>query len=407
MVRSFLILVLVLSACSSGTGDTAVPPTPLTTASGFAGRIGYLDGAGNVAVMLPDGSQKTTLANSSPTTTFVQPTWDPRGDRLAWTAIEGSPAGAVTSVRIAGTVGHEPIDVPLATAPFYFYWSPDGEKLAALGSGAEGLDLWIISGGRAQTAASGQPFYFAWAPDSALLASHVGNRTLSFVSPAGEQTIIDDRSEGYQAPAWSVQDDLAYVSGQSSTLAGPAVAQEPGLSRLVVGRADGGPQRVVQTFSGFASFSFSPQGTDLAYSVSGLDARLRANVNFGPLVVHRLGEGTSTEVEPDPVVLYQWSPDGTRLLYATPIQAAAALLWRVWGPEGSTDYGTFTPTQVFLQAYLPFWDQYALSSNLWSPDGRAFVYTARQAGRDTVFVQPLDASAPVGIEAGSVAFWSP
>ena len=60
-----------------------------------------------------------------------------------------------------------------------------------------------------------------------------------------------------------------------------------------------------------------------------------------------------------------------------------------------------------------FFDQYAYSNNLWSPDGRSLVYSARDpdangTGGTTIQVISIDGSSPPRVIApGHLAFWSP
>ena len=60
-----------------------------------------------------------------------------------------------------------------------------------------------------------------------------------------------------------------------------------------------------------------------------------------------------------------------------------------------------------------FFDQYAYSNNLWSPDSRALVYSGRDlnangTGNNTIQIVPADGSTlPVTIAPGSLASWSP
>ena len=52
---------------------------------------------------------------------------------------------------------------------------------------------------------------------------------------------------------------------------------------------------------------------------------------------------------------------------------------------------TFEPSDVFLSEFMPFFDQYALSHRLWSPDNKAIVIpTINEAGLDEIVVVPVD-----------------
>ncbi|HEY5579342.1 MAG TPA: hypothetical protein VIL12_06625, partial [Acidimicrobiia bacterium] len=285
------------------------------------------------------------------------------------------------------------------------------QTLAALGSGEATLELWLIDLDEEPAAATaeGSPFYFSWSPDGQRIVTHVGNETLSVLTLDGTAAVLSEESSGYQAPGWSTRDQLAHVAAGRQTLAAlTPVAQADSGFRLVLVDASGAEVQLLHGFQGAASFSFSPDGRSLAYSVTPLEERARTGVNFGPLVVVDLDTLESIRVSSDPVVLYQWSPSGDSLLLAAVVVEGSTreLHWRVWSPDGTEDFGSFIPTGEFSAAYLPFWDQYAQSVRLWSPDGRAFVYTAVDASTDFVMVQMLSEDLPRRLTQGSVAFWS-
>jgi hypothetical protein len=57
---------------------------------------------------------------------------------------------------------------------------------------------------------------------------------------------------------------------------------------------------------------------------------------------------------------------------------------------------------------LPYFDQYALSHRLWSPDSASILLPlVDSVGRDQVVVVPADGSEPRPITGGAKGFWSP
>ena len=71
-----------------------------------------------------------------------------------------------------------------------------------------------------------------------------------------------------------------------------------------------------------------------------------------------------------------------------------------------TVIGTFTPTFLFVTQFLPFFDQYALSHSIWSPESDAVVLPttdAQNAEKITVFY--LDGPAQT-IADGDTPFWN-
>jgi TolB protein len=67
---------------------------------------------------------------------------------------------------------------------------------------------------------------------------------------------------------------------------------------------------------------------------------------------------------------------------------------------------TFQPADEFVTQFLPFFDQYALSHQLWSPASDALVVPAVREKQLHVLVVPLDSSQPRAIAEGHMAFWS-
>ncbi len=128
------------------------------------------------------------------------------------------------------------------------------------------------------------------------------------------------------------------------------------------------------TFVGVATFELSPDGTRIAHS----DTLDRTTFNFGPLIVTDVESDRPTTVSQDPVLAYQWSPNGESLLYLTTVSGAdhPGFRWAVWNGENSRFFQPVTLTTTFATSYLPFWDQYSRSHRLWAPDGSAFAYSA-------------------------------
>ena len=161
-------LLFLVTACTAS--PESVTPQPVETdaqalhpeLAGLPGMVSYRDVAGDIAVISPAGDVARNLTeDASSDVVYQQPTWGPEGV-LAWTAIDRP--GGTSTVRIAGVEAGEVAAVGVAVAPFYLYWSPDGQTLAALGSGEATLELWLIDLDEEPAAATaeGSPFYFSW-----------------------------------------------------------------------------------------------------------------------------------------------------------------------------------------------------------------------------------------------------
>ena len=113
---------------------------------------------------------------------------------------------------------------------------------------------------------------------------------------------------------------------------------------------------------------------------------------------------------------FSWSPDGRKLVFASVDRQAQALAWFVTDSAGKNpkQVGTFIPSQEQIR-YFAFFDQYAQSHSLWSPDSRYLAYAGlppasrgnpTAARRSQVFIVPADGSAePKAVVDGNLAIW--
>ena len=82
----------------------------------------------------------------------------------------------------------------------------------------------------------------------------------------------------------------------------------------------------------------------------------------------------------------------------------------MWEDGSSFSTERFVPSLELSRDYLQFFEQYAQSMTLWSPDGSAFVYAGQQegSGESGIWIQPATPdTAPVRVADGVVASWSP
>ncbi|MCP4424647.1 MAG: hypothetical protein GY803_09160, partial [Chloroflexi bacterium] len=67
---------------------------------------------------------------------------------------------------------------------------------------------------------------------------------------------------------------------------------------------------------------------------------------------------------------------------------------------------TFQPTIVFITQFLPFFDQFALSHRIWSPQSDALVLPLRDEEVNRIAVIPIDSGQPHYLTEGDMPFWS-
>lgn len=331
---------------------------------------------------------------------YVQPTWSPDGEQIAWARLDGRRS----TLEVSRFDGSERRALELPFAPFYFFWSPAGDRLAYLSNwmtpGEATIALRIVEfeedGLAARTLAEGQPLYFSWSPNGEQLLTHIGNERVELLTLDGEAQSLRISGGQFPAPQWAADGErLVYAIADAR-------------QRLIVTDVTGQELVELTDYPGRVTFSLSPDGGRLAYVIT--EASVRSST-FGPLYIVDVDTLRTREVTSSPVLGFYWSPNGDQLAYLTAelINGRLGLRWNVWDGRRTTPYASFFPSSVYLENYLPFFDQYAQSHRIWSAEGDAFVFTGTLPdGRSGVWVQDIMAgSEPRLIGAGVFAAWSP
>lgn len=301
--------------------------------------------------------------------------------------------------RIGGT---EVWSVPLDTHPFFYLAAPGSTTPTVLSlrnnTDRPGLITERISGPASISVVSvDSPFYASWSPVDGRFASHVGDERLDITG--GSTETVSTASEGFQAPVWLNGGVVALRNEGGDTL----LSQWIDGSFTDIARVNP-PARFV------ASGDLIAIMTGGAAVTNGVQASAQtlATIPAGVLTVVDLADESFTTVSVDPSAVFQWSPDAKRLVYATFINdPAPAVVWHSWEDGDVTDFEPFIPEASWFATFVPFFDQYAQSVSLWSPDGTAFAYPATVAGQDRILVQHLSESGPRDVAAGSWVAWSP
>lgn len=410
MGRTAAIVALAMAALSCAVGSSeATHPLP--------GRLLVLGADGNIVTMNPDGSQVVALTDdASPGHAYLQPTWDPTGERVAWSELTQDDTAA--SIVVADAEGEGRTRAAVDRPPFYYSWSPDGSRLAFLHSQTSGSIAFGILEAEEESPAAlvldqGRPYYFSWSPDGLRLLAHVGTERLAILERDGGRRTLPVTGGRFQAPQWApggarlvfaVEPNPDAVSAQGGVLAMQPTTRS---QRLVLADTAGETLQRVADFEGVVSFQLAADGNALAYAVR---PHIPAT-GAGTLRVADLATGTSQEVASGNVLGFQWSPAGSLLLVLLAVLGndGLAVEPRVWDGERSLPFERFVPTATLATDYLPFWDQYAQSLTLWSPDGAAFAYAALEPdGEVGIWVQRvLDDAAPSRVAPGRFASWSP
>ena len=232
--------------------------------------------------------------------------------------------------------------------------------------------------------------------------------------------------------------------GEGDTIAAPGFFQVPGISaddrywayaeeisgansRLVIvdNQSDAVEQ---QRHAGLVAMAWSPIENQLAFT-NGSAPEDRSFI--GPLRLMDAATGVVRVLTQEPIIAFFWSPDGRYLaalsvarsgdgdINALANKEAASkpsqqqnlprlrlLVFDVNVDEGRLLFD-FVPTITFVTQFLPFFDQYALSHRLWSPNSDALVLPMMENGRNQIFVINIVTGQKRFLAEGLMPFWSP
>ena len=402
---------LLSAACTSGAADSSTNPS-MTDASATSSastaaaegvlvdRLVVLDGAGNIVTMNRDGGEVTALTDDAdPGLGYFQPTWSPDASSIVASKVSSGSFSLVDFDLVADARS----EVATESNAFYVHWSPTSDRLAFLSNGAAGLGLTIAQFGPSPTATlldHGQPLYFTWSPDGERLATLIGGQRFEVrdASPGGPANKIADPGT-FQNPAWT-DAGIFYMVRTGSA------------DQLVIGEPDGATKVLARSPSG-AIFTVPLSGDRVAVQATGEIDGVSASLQQEPLlplnrlVIIETATGELTLVTESPAIAFFWDAAGDQLLVLDIGERPHSLRWSVWADGGLRELVEFVPAQVFLQSYLPFFGQYALSTTLWSPDGTAFAFAGFVEADGGIYVQDVAGGDPVKISDGSWVTWSP
>ncbi len=427
MRKMSLVLIILLTVCCGLGAASAQDGTALPTITGQIAYVGkdyniyLLNGSGTTTRLTDDAGP-----NSDHLLLYQWPTWATDG-RLAYFRSSIGASGAIETTDVFVSADGKPGSVIYSGDGEIFnyaYWSPQNcadsancRDLAVLLSDQKGLFVEIIRDGAAalsRIAGAGAPFYFSWSPDGTKMLWQRDNNRLDVYDVETNVVVssLPVTPGMFLSPGWSPVDDRLLFGALNAD----------GSSTDLVISADTRTTTVATKLRGPVSFSWSPDGNAIAY-----DDRQ------GPLMVIDAVTGKTLTRSPSSGVLaYFWSPDSHRIAYLTLTtgvtppgsfsasgprgvmaslqQGQAGLAWTVLDVStGSTrTYPPFLPTrdEVYM---LTYFDQFAHSHRVWSPDSQQLIYSEVQAG-DKPVITLLDVSrqdtVPLSVAEGTIGVWS-
>jgi WD40 repeat protein len=408
--------------------------------------LGRIASSGAVASLLADGSLAIIDAaghayglRGAGGAMYGFPAWSPDGRRIATTLTGSSDISilVIDAQRVEQGQAVTPTTIfhSASVAPFYLFWTPDGRDVSFLASQGDVLTLRttasdgsgaVLGGGEGTVIRTGNPLYFDWIARDRLVA-HIGAGATAFLGEIGR----DGNPIGPSLPTpGTFRAPVASSDGRSiAFVRGADNAPET----VVVSRGDRSNEHSMPVF-GPASVAFDPSGKTVASLGATQPVSADIQIPLGPVRLMDATTGTVRTLIDGNVVSFWWSPDGKTIAalriqpVAPPAPGASAgpsIIPTAASPSPAApgnevrllfvDVATgdvrsqpvVSPGQRFVDQLLTYFDQYALSHEIWAPDSLSILIPEVQADGSThVAIRYVDDRPPVAIP-GDIAFWSP
>ena len=397
-------------------------PSPIVE-DGSVNRIAFINEAGQIVTIKPNGEDAHQVTET--VQRFQYPAWSPDSSQLA--VIGQDRAGGAVFVVDAKAEDAEPRNLynDNRESPFYLYWSPNGEQISFIANNrSSGIALHVVpvdGSDESRIISSGAPFYWHWADNGEELLIHsggtgFGGRVEMIEATDGDANNELGRPGFFQSPGIS-------ANGRYW-----AYAERTGSNSHVTIMDTETKEILSEQHTGLAALSWSPTDALLAYT-SGDSPESESFI--GSLRLFNAETGEVTLLSRDTVVGFFWSPNGryiAALSFLNPGEERDVNVSVPKSPVGKPsqqgrlpelelvifDMETlegqeimrYVPTLAFLTQFLPFFDQYALSHRIWSPDSESLVLPMIEDNRSKIYTVSVETGQRQYLADGSMPFWS-
>ncbi len=398
--------------------ETDTPDTSTNTET--INRIAFINDNGQVMTINPDGTDAQQLTKAIQR--FQYPAWSPDNSQLA--LIGQDATGSAIYVVDADAREARPENL-YNNNPIYLYWSPDGQQISFIANTpSSGLALSLVPADGSATSrilSKGAPFYWNWADNGEEILIHSGGpgrsgRVEMIAVTDGNANDELGRPGFFQSPGIS-------ANGRYW-----AYAQQSGINSQIAILDTETNEIQSEAHTGSASLTWSPTEPLLAYT-SGNEPE--SNSFVGPLRLFNAQTGEVTLLSRDAVIGFFWSPNGRYIATFTindpslerdinassrkfPLAKPAQqgnlpqlelVIFDTTTMEGKELF-RYIPTLPFLTQFLPFFDQYALSHQMWSPQSDALVLPMIEENRNQIVIVSINSGEKQYLADGGMPFWS-
>ncbi len=425
-----LVALLVVTAVLGSRGGIAsnkgpLPPEPPVN------RIAYVSPDGQIEAVLPNGSDPWQINQGEGF--FTWPTWSPDARRLVFSGVVDAGFNerklslyVFDAARRASReiyTGEPGVAMLLAEGVIHYpLWSPDSSRVSFIAGTAQGLTLFIDNLDEdvsANEILDNGPLWISWSPDSQYLLVHRAED--HFLVNAADTLQVSNLNIpfiGYRVAAWK-------TSGSTITFVQPGDGGNSIYEGEVIGESLENPRRIREAPPNPA-FLWSPDGAYLA--AAGTDQFLlyrgQSIFIYQDLTLYSEDDAKQPIRIQDNVIAYFWSPDSSKLAYVTLSETRGILRWMILDTADGSRWPIvdFVPTSEQLTMFQ-FFDQFAYSHSLWSPDSRDLVFagildaeavtasfsydSSVQQGPQILVIGVEPDSLPLAITDGILGFWSP